>query len=361
VFPAAREFEQHSEVEYAEPNYVYRIDPTPYLNNTESYLEQNVPLNLTGELGCALDYELNLATEFRYDFFTIDRSANRLNWAPVDAWTGSTDGSFEPLSSDLSAADGQASVFLRLGLESDDIVFDDGAYVDDLAVRCLSTGAAEAYDSFSGTSMATPHVAGVAALYKAENPAATAAEIKSAILGGADAVGALAGKVVTGGRLNACRTLDPACPQPAAPAPTDPLFPQLWGLQKVQARNAWSNQTGAQSVLVAVIDSGVALYHPDLGGNVWVNDDPPGGGDNDMNGFIDDTNGWDFIQNDRAPLDFNGHGTHVSGTIGATANDVGVVGVNQDVIAATKQDDSLTTFSNYGHSQSTARRQGWAS
>jgi Fervidolysin N-terminal prodomain len=150
VFPAAREFEQHSEVEYAEPNYVYRIDPTPYLNNTESYLEQNVPLNLTGELGCALDYELNLATEFRYDSFTIDRSANRLNWAPVDAWTGSTDGSFEPLSSDLSAADGQASVFLRLGLESDDIVFDDGAYVDDLAVRCLSTGAAEANDSFSG-------------------------------------------------------------------------------------------------------------------------------------------------------------------------------------------------------------------
>ncbi len=130
MFPAAREFEQHSEVEYAEPNYVYRIDPTPYLNNTESYLEQNVPLNLTGELGCALDYELNLATEFRYDSFTIDRSANRLNWAPVDAWTGSTDGSFEPLSSDLSAADGQASVFLRLGLESDDIVFDDGAYVD---------------------------------------------------------------------------------------------------------------------------------------------------------------------------------------------------------------------------------------
>jgi subtilisin family serine protease len=241
------------------------------------------------------------------------------------------------------------------------IVFDDGAYVDDLAVRCLSTGAVEAYDSFSGTSMATPHVAGVAALYKAENPAATAGEIKSAILGGADAVGALAGKVVTGGRLNACRTLDPACPQPPAPAPTDPLFPQLWGLQKVQARNAWSNQTGAQSVLVAVIDSGVALYHPDLGGNVWVNDDPPGGGDNDMTGFIDDTNGWDFIQNDRAPLDFNGHGTHVSGTIGATANDVGVVGVNQDVIAATKQDDSLTTFSNYGHSQSTSRRQGWAS
>jgi subtilisin family serine protease len=84
-------------------------------------------------------------------------------------------------------------------------------------------------------------------------------------------------------------------------------------------------------VVAAVIDSGVALNHPDLSGNIWVNNDPPGGGDDDGNGFVDDTNGWDFIQNDRAPLDFNGHGTHVSGTIGATANDVGVVGVNQDV------------------------------
>jgi subtilisin family serine protease len=325
-----REFAQHSGVEYAEPNYLYRIDPTPYLNDTASYLEQAIPLDLTGELGCVLDYQLNLATEFGFDFFTIDRSADRLNWMPVAGWTGSTGGAFEPLSSDLSAVDGQASVFLRLGLESDDIVVDDGAYVDDLTVRCLSTGS-EAYDSFSGTSMATPHVAGVAALYKAENPTATVAAIKSAILGGVDSVGALAGKVLTGGRLNACRTLDPACPQLPAPAPTDPLFPQLWGLEKIHARNAWSNQTGAQSVLVAVIDSGVALNHPDLSGNIWANDDQLDGIDNDANGFIDDTNGWDFIQNDRAPLDFNGHGTHVSGTIGATANDVGVVGVNHDV------------------------------
>jgi subtilisin family serine protease len=330
VLSAVREFEQHGGVEYAEPNYVYRINPTPYLDNTASYLEQTIPLNLSGEVGCVLDYELNLATEFGYDFFTIDESQDRSSWTAVDAWTGSTSGAFESLSSDLSAVDGQPNVFLRLGLESDEVVVDDGAYVDDLGVRCLSSGG-EAYDSFSGTSMATPHVAGVAALYKAEVPAATAGDITSAILGGVDAVGALAGKVVTGGRLNACRTLDPLCPQPPAPAPTDPLFPQLWGLEKIQARNAWSNQTGAQAVVAAVIDSGVALNHPDLSGNIWVNNDPAGGGDDDGNGFVDDTNGWDFIQNDRAPLDFNGHGTHVSGTIGATANDVGVVGVNHDV------------------------------
>ena len=330
VSAAAREFEQHDGVQYAEPNYLYRFDATPYLNNTASYLEQAIPLNLTGELGCALDYQLNLATEFGYDFFTIDRSADRANWAPVDAWTGSTGGAFEPLSSDLSAADGQPSVFLRLGLESDDIVVDDGAYVDDLIVRCLST-VAEAYDSFSGTSMATPHVAGVAALYKAASPSATVAQIKAAILAGVDPVVPLAGKVVTGGRLNACKTLVPGCGLSPVNPPTDPRFAELWGLEKIQARNAWSTETGDQSVLVAVIDSGVALNHPDLTGNIWVNNDPIDGIDNDANGFIDDTNGWDFIQDDRAPLDFNGHGTHVSGTIGATANDVGVVGVNHDV------------------------------
>lgn len=330
VISAADAFEKHPEVLYAEPNYVYRIDPSPYVNDSATYLEQTSPLNLTGRQGCALDYRLNLATEFDFDYFTIERSPDRSNWEPVDLWTGSTGGTFEPLRSDLSAVDGQGSVFLRLGLESDESFVDDGAYVDDLDIRCLSSGGG-AYDVFSGTSMATPHVAGVAALYKAENPAATVAQIKGAILGGVDSVGPLAGKLVTGGRLNACKTLDPACPQAPAPAPTDPRFAELWGLAKIQARNAWSNQTGAASVQVAVIDSGVALSHPDLSGNIWVNDDPVGGGDDDGNGFVDDTNGWDFIEDDRTPLDLNGHGTHVSGTIGATANDVGVVGVNHDV------------------------------
>ena len=58
------------------------------------------------------------------------------------------------------------------------------------------------YASYNGTSMATPHVTGAAALYKALNPAATAAQIKAAILGSATPTSSLAGKTVTGGRLN---------------------------------------------------------------------------------------------------------------------------------------------------------------
>jgi subtilisin family serine protease len=120
--------------------------------------------------------------------------------------------------------------------------------------------------------------------------------------------------------------------------PNDPDFGLLWGLNQsagdhdIDAPEAWDIQTGSPNVIVAVIDSGVAYDHPDLNGNIWVNNDPPGGGDDDGNGFANDTNGWDFVQNDNTPLDYNGHGTHVAGTIGAEGNNAtGIAGVNWDV------------------------------
>jgi subtilisin family serine protease len=123
-----------------------------------------------------------------------------------------------------------------------------------------------------------------------------------------------------------------------ATVPNDPRFADLWGLHQdpqdhdIDAPEAWDLNTGSSSVIVAVIDSGVAYTHPDLAGNIWINDDPAGGGDNDGNGRVDDTRGWDFVQEDNTPLDFNGHGTHVAGTIGALGNNsLGVTGVNWDV------------------------------
>ncbi|MBC2604256.1 S8 family serine peptidase [Puniceicoccus vermicola] len=112
----------------------------------------------------------------------------------------------------------------------------------------------------------------------------------------------------------------------------------------IGATIAWNVGTGSSDVVVAVVDSGVQLDHPDLKENLWTNvyEIPGDGIDNDQNGFIDDVNGWDFVGNswdpnssstavlkpDNDPSDQNGHGTHVSGIIGARGNNgIGISGV----------------------------------
>jgi subtilisin family serine protease len=125
----------------------------------------------------------------------------------------------------------------------------------------------------------------------------------------------------------------------------DPSFGSLWGLHNtgqsggladadIDAPEAWDVTTGSRSVVIAVIDTGVDYTHRDLAANIWRNPgEIPGDGiDNDGNGFVDDVYGWDFANRDADPMDDNGHGTHVAGTIGAVGgNGVGVVGVNWQV------------------------------
>lgn len=97
---------------------------------------------------------------------------------------------------------------------------------------------------------------------------------------------------------------------------------------------AWNYYTyGDPDVLVAVLDSGILLTHPDLADNIYVNSgEIPGNGiDDDNNGYIDDVNGWDFVSNDNDPADENGHGTHCAGAIAAAMNDRGTVGVAPNV------------------------------
>lgn len=108
-----------------------------------------------------------------------------------------------------------------------------------------------------------------------------------------------------------------------------------------QAGEAWAaGNTGSASVYVGVIDEGIQFDHPDLAGQVWTNpfDDAGDGFDNDGNGYVDDIHGWDFANGDNTIYDggkrgtLDDHGTHVSGTIGARANNgTGVVGVSWDV------------------------------
>jgi len=123
--------------------------------------------------------------------------------------------------------------------------------------------------------------------------------------------------------------------------PNDPQVGQLWGMENsgqtggtrdadIDAAAAWGISTGSRNVVVAVIDTGVDWRHPDLAANLWVNAGETANGlDDDGNGLVDDVYGYNFAANTGDPMDDNGHGTHVAGTIAAVGdNGVGVAGVN---------------------------------
>jgi subtilisin family serine protease len=106
-------------------------------------------------------------------------------------------------------------------------------------------------------------------------------------------------------------------------------FYDLYGIRNIECTAAW-DQTLGNGITVAVVDSGVDRTHSDITANIWTNvDEIPGDGiDNDNNGKTDDTWGWNFIYDNNDPVDDNGHGTHVAGTIAATGNNnMGVIGV----------------------------------
>lgn len=93
---------------------------------------------------------------------------------------------------------------------------------------------------------------------------------------------------------------------------------KLWGIQKIHSPAAWSVTQGSRDVIVAVVDTGIDYNHPALKNNMWVNTAEQNGRpgvDDDGNGIVDDVYGADFISGHPTPIDDEGHGSHVAGTI----------------------------------------------
>jgi len=117
--------------------------------------------------------------------------------------------------------------------------------------------------------------------------------------------------------------------------PNDPLFLDAgsWGLKGlpgVRGVEAWDVTQGSAGVVIAVLDTGADLTHPDLISKLWKNSREIAGNgiDDDSNGFVDDIYGWDFANGDNYPQDDHGHGTQVAAiSAAATNNSVGMSGV----------------------------------
>lgn len=112
--------------------------------------------------------------------------------------------------------------------------------------------------------------------------------------------------------------------------PNDSLWPDEWHMRTIKADLAWDSSKGNSSTIVALIDTGCLVTHPDLAGNIWTNSGEVAGNglDDDNNGYSDDVNGYDFVYNTGSPTDTLGHGSACAGLIGAVQdNSIGVTGV----------------------------------
>lgn len=117
----------------------------------------------------------------------------------------------------------------------------------------------------------------------------------------------------------------------------EPLYSQQWGLPAINMPKLWAVPTiTSKRPVIAILDTGVDITHPDLKDNIWSNiseGEGESGVDDDNNGFADDVHGWDFINGTGNIGDWNGHGTHCAGIAAAVGNNgVGITGANPDAL-----------------------------
>lgn len=117
----------------------------------------------------------------------------------------------------------------------------------------------------------------------------------------------------------------------------EPLYSQQWGPAAIGLPYLWKQpKVRTKRPVIAILDTGVDIEHPDLADNIWTNEGEAEGAtdqDDDSNGFKDDLHGWDFINQRGKIADYNGHGTHCAGIAAAVGNNgIGITGANPDAL-----------------------------
>ncbi len=178
-----------------------------YPDNADNWARTG-PFDLRGKRACMVSFRGYIdILDSNFDFLRVEVATSTAGpWTEILGL--STLGFDLPFSAHLPASfDGVSAAYLRFRMDADEEFGGNGAYVDDVALDCSGTYSAGSYRYLSGTSMATPQVAGVAALVLARNPSFSTAQVRSKLLASVDTKASLADKVVTGGRINAAKAV----------------------------------------------------------------------------------------------------------------------------------------------------------
>jgi subtilisin family serine protease len=234
-----------------------------YASGSNSWA-QHSQANTSGLNTCFLDYRAGTVLN------TGDRAFAELSrgggtWSTIRTLSG-VDETFPYYHERLSSTyDNQAEFWLRFRVQDNgDANVGDGAYFDDVQAQCKQHS--NPFKELDGTSMAAPHVTGVAGLLFAMKPSATVAEVRNAILSSVDPVSSMSGVTTTGGRLNAVRALgkfDTVAPDTTIDAKPDPVIGSPWSAQFRFSSNE------ANATFECTVDGSDAAFTPCTSPATW--------------------------------------------------------------------------------------------